>query len=220
MNDATNLPILVDGDTGYGNFNTARRFVRKLEQIGIAGVCFEDKIFPKTNSFISVKGGQKLANIDEFCGKIKACKEYQTTKDFVVVARVEAFIAGLGCEEALKRGTRYHEAGADAILVHSKISTSKDIEDFMKQWDNRCPIIIVPTKYYQTPTDDFRNLRISLVIWANHNMRTAIKSMELLSKDIYENQSLINVEDKITKVNEIFKYTNEAGLKEDEKKYL
>ena len=74
-------------------------------------------------------------------------------------------------------------------------------------------------KYYKTPTDDFRNLGISLVIWANHNMRTAIKSMELLSKDIYENQSLINVEDKITKVNEIFEYTNETGLKEDEKKY-
>ena len=135
------------------------------------------------------------------------------------MARVEAFIAGLGCEEALKRAKRYHDAGADAILVHSKISTSKDIEDFMKQWDNRCPIIIVPTKYYKTPTDDFRNLGISLVIWANHNMRTAIKSMELLSRDIYENQSLINVEDKITKVNEIFEYTNETGLKEDEKKY-
>lgn len=220
MNDATDLPILVDGDTGYGNFNTARRFVRKLEQIGIAGVCFEDKIFPKTNSFISVEGGQKLADIDEFCGKIKACKQYQTNEDFVVVARVEAFIAGLGCKEALKRAKRYHEAGADAILVHSKISTSNDIEDFMKQWDNRCPIIIVPTKYYKTPTDDFRKLGISLVIWANHNMRTAIKSMEALSKDIYENQSLINVEDKITKVNEIFEYTNEAGLKEDEKKYL
>merc|ERR1712226_1606330 len=103
MNDATSLPILVDGDTGYGDFNTARRFVNKLERIGIAGVCFEDKIFPKTNSFIEVKGGQKLANINEFCGKIKACKDAQNTEDFVIVARIEAFIAGAGLDEALIR---------------------------------------------------------------------------------------------------------------------
>ena len=96
MNDSTTLPILVDGDTGYGNFNTARIFVKKLEKLGIAGVCFEDKIFPKTNSFIEVKGGQKLAPIEEFCGKIKACKDSLQNKDFLIVARTEAFIAGHG----------------------------------------------------------------------------------------------------------------------------
>lgn len=216
MNDATTLPILVDGDTGYGDFNTARRFVRKLEQIGIAGVCFEDKIFPKTNSFIEVDGGQALADINEFAGKIKACKDYQTNPDFMVVARLEAFIAGKGLEEALKRATRYQEAGADAILVHSKLSTSKDIEDFMARWNNKCPIIIVPTKYYKTPTDDFKKLGISLVIWANHNMRAAIKTMEETSKIIFENQSLLEVEKKITTVNEIFNYTEEDKLKADE----
>lgn len=216
MNDSTSLPILVDGDTGYGDFNTARRFVRKLEQIGIAGVCFEDKIFPKTNSFIEVDGGQALADIKEFSGKIKACKNYQTNPDFVVVARLEAFIAGKGLEEALKRATAYQEAGADAILVHSKLSSSKDIEDFMSGWNNKCPIIIVPTKYYKTPTDNFKNLGISLVIWANHNMRAAIKSMEESSKIIFENQSLLQVEKKITTVNEIFNYTEEDKLKADE----
>ena len=68
MADATSLPILVDGDTGYGNFNNVRRLVRKLCQRGIAGVCIEDKLFPKTNSFIGE--AQPLADIDEFCGRI------------------------------------------------------------------------------------------------------------------------------------------------------
>ena len=218
MNDATSLPILVDGDTGYGDFNTARRFVNKLERIGIAGVCFEDKNFPKTNSFIEVKGGQKLANINEFCGKIKACKDAQTTEDFVIVARIEAFIAGAGLDEALIRAKAYHNAGADAILVHSKINTSKDIDDFMENWDNRCPIVIVPTTYHNTPTYHFSDLGCSLVIWANHNMRASIKAMEDVSKQIYENQSISNLEN-IKSVKDIFEYTKEAELKSDEKIY-
>ncbi|MFP3607234.1 isocitrate lyase/phosphoenolpyruvate mutase family protein, partial [Paraburkholderia sp. SIMBA_053] len=77
MADASDLPILLDGDTGYGNFNNVRRLVRKLEQRGIAGVCIEDKVFPKTNSFIKGEA-QPLADIDEFCGKIKAGKDSQT----------------------------------------------------------------------------------------------------------------------------------------------
>jgi phosphoenolpyruvate phosphomutase len=61
MSDATTLPILVDGDTGYGNFNNVRRLVRKLGERGIAGVCLEDKIFPKTNSFLGER--QPLADM-------------------------------------------------------------------------------------------------------------------------------------------------------------
>ena len=88
MSDATQVPILVDGDTGYGNFNSLRRLVRKLEQRELAGVCIEDKEFPKTNSF-GASDRQVLATIDEFCGKIKAAKDCQLDPDFVVVARVE-----------------------------------------------------------------------------------------------------------------------------------
>jgi len=92
MSDVTNIPILLDGDTGYGNFNNMRRLVRKLEQRGIAGVCIEDKQFPKTNSFIDGER-QPLADIDEFCGKIKAGKDNQADPDFCIIARVEALIA-------------------------------------------------------------------------------------------------------------------------------
>ncbi|MHC4454557.1 MAG: phosphoenolpyruvate mutase, partial [Planctomycetota bacterium] len=154
MSDATTIPILMDGDTGYGNFNNMRRLVKKLEQRGVAGVCIEDKIFPKTNSFLREET-QPLANIDEFCGKIKAGKDVQNDNDFVIVARVEAFIAGWGLKEALKRAEAYHQAGADAILVHSKLPNASEIFNFMKEWGNRAPIVIVPTKYYTTPTDEF-----------------------------------------------------------------
>ena len=93
MSDATSIPILLDGDTGYGNFNNARRLVKKLEQRQIGGVCIEDKLFPKTNSFIKGES-QPLADIDEFCGKIKGMKDTQMDDDFVVVSRVEALIDG------------------------------------------------------------------------------------------------------------------------------
>ncbi len=144
MNDHVSIPILLDGDTGYGNFNTVRRLVRKLEQKTIAGLCIEDKLFPKTNSFI---GGERqpLADIEEFCGKIKAAKDMQMYEDFVVVARTEAFIAGWGLDEALRRARAYAEAGADAILVHSKLRNPKDLFAFLEKWNRERPIVIVPT---------------------------------------------------------------------------
>jgi phosphoenolpyruvate phosphomutase len=76
MSDRTKIPILLDGDTGYGNYNNARRLIKKLEQRDIAGVCLEDKMFPKRNSLLD-DGKQELAGIQEFCDKIKACKDTQ-----------------------------------------------------------------------------------------------------------------------------------------------
>src|SRR5688500_19295951 len=89
MSDATTIPILLDGDTGYGNFNNMRRLVKKLEQRDIAAVCIEDKLFPKTNSFIGGEN-QPLADVDEFSGKIKAAKDTQADDDFMVVARLRS----------------------------------------------------------------------------------------------------------------------------------
>ncbi len=219
MSDATTIPILLDGDTGYGNFNNMRRLVRKLEQRDIAGVCIEDKLFPKTNSFIQSEA-QPLADMDEFCGKIKAAKDTQRDDDFCVVARIEAFIAGWGLEEALKRADAYRLAGADAILVHSKKSDSSDIEAFMHEWGDRHPVVIVPTKYYSTPTEKFRELGISLSIWANHNLRASIEAMQRTSAQIMKDQSLINVEDAIVPVKEIFRIQGAGELQEAEKIYL
>jgi len=219
MSDATSIPILLDGDTGYGNFNNMRRLVRKLEQRDIAAVCIEDKLFPKTNSFI--KGdAQPLADIEEFCGKIKAGKDTQRDDDFCIVARTEAFIAGWGLQEALKRADAYHRAGADAILVHSKISSPKDILAFSKEWHFECPIVIVPTMYYSTPTEVFEEADVSLVIWANHILRSSITQMQETAKTIFDQQSLRGVEEEIVAVKEIFRIQGAAELQQAEKLYL
>jgi phosphoenolpyruvate phosphomutase len=219
MSDATSIPILLDGDTGYGNFNNMRRLVRKLEQRDIAGVCIEDKQFPKTNSFIDGER-QPLANIDEFAGKIKAGKDSQTDDDFCIVARVEALIAGWDMSEALHRAEAYHEAGADAILIHSKLSHAEEILGFAAEWAGRSPLVIVPTKYYSTPTEVFRKANIDLVIWANHMIRAAVVAMEHVSQQIHEQESLANVEDQIASVNKIFSLQGVDELSQAQSRYL
>ncbi|MCK6498861.1 MAG: phosphoenolpyruvate mutase [Nitrospira sp.] len=219
MSDATRIPILLDGDTGYGNFNNMQRLVRKLEQRNIAAVCIEDKLFPKTNSFI--KGGaQPLADMQEFCGKIKAGKDAQHDPDFCIIARVEAFICGWGLAEALRRAEAYHQAGADGILIHSALSVPDEILAFKQEWGNRCPVVIVPTKYYATPTDVFRQHGFSMVIWANHLLRSAVAAMQKTARTLKEQQHLLSIEDKVAPVSEIFRLQNAAELQEAEERYL
>ncbi|PAJ81856.1 phosphoenolpyruvate mutase [Burkholderia ubonensis] len=218
MADHTSVPILLDGDTGFGNFNNVRRLVRKLSQRGVAGVCLEDKLFPKVNSFVGA--GQDLASVSEFCGKLRAAKDSQTEPDFSVVARVEALISGLPMEEALRRADAYSEAGADAILIHSKKTDGREILDFCSQWHGRTPIIIVPTKYYKTPTSAFREAGVSAVIWANHSLRAAITAIRRVTREIHAKQTVATVESEIATLNDVFELTNEFEVQEAEKKYL
>jgi phosphoenolpyruvate phosphomutase len=219
MADAADAPILLDGDTGYGNFNNVRRLVRKLESRGIAGVCFEDKLFPKTNSFLD-PGRQQLADPDEFAGKIRAAKDTQEDSDFVVVARTEAFIAGWGLEEALRRAEAYAAAGADAILCHSKKRTAEDVLAFMDAWDGRCPVVIVPTTYGATPTEVFEEAGVSLAIWANHQLRASIMAMQGLTRRLFEERSLMSVEEEVAPLGEVFRLQGASELKAAEKVYL
>ena len=219
MSDATTIPILLDGDTGYGNFNNMQRLVRKLEQRRIAAVCIEDKLFPKTNSFI--KGSaQPMADMQEFCGKIKAGKDAQTDPNFSIIARVESFICGWGLAEALRRAEAYHQAGADGILIHSALSVPDEILAFKQEWGNRCPVVIVPTKYYATPTDVFRQHGFSIVIWANHMLRTSVAAMQRTARTLKEQEHLLSIEDKVAPVSEIFRLQNAAELQEAEDRYL
>jgi len=218
MADATTIPILLDGDTGYGDFNNMRRLVRKLEQRDIAGVCIEDKLFPKTNSFIQGER-QELEDVETFCGKIQAGKDAQRDDDFCIVARVEALIAGWGPEEALRRGEAYRKAGADAILIHSKQSRPDEILAFAREWAGRCPLVIVPTKYYSTPTEVFREHGIDLVIWANHMIRANISAMQATARTIFETESLVEVEGRVATVAEIFRLQGADELLEAEKLY-
>ena len=218
IGDAVTIPLLLDGDTGYGNFNNMRRLVQKLETRDIAGVCIEDKLFPKTNSFIGEN--QPLADMDEFCGKIKAGKDAQADDDFSIVARVEALIAGWGMSEALKRADAYRRAGADAILIHSKLSKPDEILAFMREWGDRGPVVIVPTTYYSTPTEAFRDAGVSAIIWANHLMRSSLTAMQQTAQQIREEQTLLNVEDRMVTVKEVFRIQGASELAEAERRYL
>ena len=218
ISDATSIPMLLDSDTGYGNFNNMRRLVRKLEQRGVAGACIEDKLFPKTNSFLGER--QVLADVEEFAGKIKAAKDTQTDPDFCVVARVEALIAGWGMDEALRRAEAYTDAGADAILIHSKKDTAAEILAFLAAWENRAPVVIVPTMYYATPTAKFEAAGVSLVIWANHLIRTSVATMQATARQIHEERSLQSVEPEVASVKEIFRLQDVRELQEAEKRYL
>ena len=224
MADHTNIPILVDGDTGGVDFNAARIMVNKLVKAGAAGVCIEDKLYPKHNSFLD-NSNSDLADPLVHAGKIRAMKK--ENPNFVVIARLEEYISGAGFEEAYSRALIYQDAGADAILVHSKKKTSADIDEFMNKWTQdrldglyRAPVVIVPTKYYTTPTDHFSDIGVSLVIWANHNLRASIKAMQDTSKDIFSRQSLTGVEKNIATVNEIFRLQRDDELVLEEKKFL
>ena len=219
MADATEIPILLDGDTGYGNFNNMRRLVKKLEQRGIAGVCIEDKLFPKTNSFLDGEK-QALCDITEFCGKIKAGKDSQRDSDFCIIARIEAFIAGWGLDEVLRRADAYQHAGADALLIHSKLNRPDEILAFCKHWKGKLPVVIVPTKYYSTPTDVFRKAGIRIVIWANHMIRSAVSNMKAIAKEVRETETLVTIEDHIVPVKEIFRLQGAEELANAERQYL
>lgn len=225
IQDAVSIPVLLDGDTGFGNFNNARRLVCQLERAGVGGVCFEDKLFPKTNSFVNSEK-QTLADMNEFGLKISACKKAQKTTDFMVVARLESFITGLGLEDAVSRAKVYRDHGADAILCHSKRSDADDIEAFMNEWQKESknpPVIIVPTTYSSVPVSNFEDMGVSTVIWANHSVRASIGAMQQACKTIFSQQSIASFESadsSVVPVKEIFRLQRQNDLTKDENKYL
>lgn len=218
MADATDIPILVDGDSGFGNFNNARLAALKLSQRGAAGICLDDKGFPKMNSFVGDR--HPLAEITEFCGRLKAVKDTVPKREFVLVARIEALIAGHGQGEALARAHAYADVGADAILIHSRQSVAEEILDFARVWQNRLPVVIVPTKYHRTPVSAYREAGISTVIWANHNMRASVAAMRAVCGRILAEESISGIESEVASLDEVFGLLNYAELASAEERYL
>jgi len=217
MNEAVNIPVIADCDTGYGNSNNVIHLVKKYEAAEIAAVCIEDKLFPKVNSFIP--GRQELASIAEFVGKILAAKNAQNDPDFLVIARTEALIAGWGMEEALKRAHAYIDAGADAILIHSKSQIPDEIFEFVDKWNNRAPLVVVPTKYYKVTAEELQEKRISMVIYANHGIRASIRAMSEVFSSVYNSGNTAAVEEKIATLDEVFELQGMSQMKESELKY-
>lgn len=140
------VPLIADIDTGFGNAVNVSFVVPQYESAGASAIVMEDKTFPKDTS-LRAGGRQQLVPIDEFCGKIEAAVAARSDPDFVVIARVEALIAGRGQAEAIERGLAYVEAGADAILIHSKQKTPDEIVGFVAAWPGPAPLVLVPTAY-------------------------------------------------------------------------
>ncbi|MED4292232.1 phosphoenolpyruvate mutase [Priestia megaterium] len=217
MNQATSIPIICDCDSGYGSVNNVIRMVQEYERNGIAGICIEDKQFPKLNSF--VQGSQKLASIDEFVSKIRAAKDTRKDPDFVIIARVEALIAGQGMEEALERAYAYEKAGADAILIHSKIKEIDEIKEFVQLFKGSVPIVVVPTTYPNITVNDLNSLGIDMVIYANHGLRSSITAIQDTFAKIIEDGTTANIEGDISTMQKVFELQGMFEMRELEDKY-
>ncbi|MER5557147.1 MULTISPECIES: isocitrate lyase/phosphoenolpyruvate mutase family protein [unclassified Streptomyces] len=211
-NQTTGLPLLADCDTGFGGKINVVRTVQQFESADIAGVCFEDKLFPKRNSFL--RGGQDLEAAEEFAGRIEAGVRARRNPDFTVVARVEALIAGRGLEEALRRAHLYADAGADAILIHSKKSTPAEIVEFLQAWQARTPIVVVPTTYPHWDLAEARAAGVSMVIYANHTLRASVSAMRDVLSEIQLHGGTAGVEGSITSMKELFGLTRVSRWEE------
>lgn len=218
INDACGLPVVCDCDTGYGNAANVIHMIKKYEAAGLAAAVIEDKHFPKVNSF--VPGRQDLASVEEFCGKLEAARQAKKNEDFMVIARIEALIAGWGMEEALKRAHAYTEAGADGLVIHSKISTPDEIFEFAKRYQGKIPLVAIPTMYFDVTADQLAERGFKMVIYANHGLRASIRAMQDTFKIIHDTGSTAAVESKITSMKEVFEIQGMGTLKDTEKKYL
>lgn len=220
MADRVDLPIVADIDTGFGNAINVIHAVLQYERAGASAVVIEDKSFPKVTSLIA-DGRQDLLRIEEFQGKIEAACRTREDSGFLVIARDEALIAGLGQDEALKRAAAYEEAGADMILIHSKRKTPDEVESFVRAWKGRVPIVIVPTAYPEMNAERIRALeKIKMVIYGNHAIRAAVTAMQDVFAVILRDGGIQNVDKRIVSVEEIFRLQDMDQVKINEKRYL
>ncbi len=175
MDMACPVPVIADCDTGFGGPRNVEHTVLSYERRGIAGICIEDKMFPKLNSFAAV--AHDLVPVPDFVAKVKAGKAAQKSEDFILIARTEALVAGLDLEEAVNRARAYAEAGADAVLVHSKSREPLQILEFGEKWDLDTPLVAVPTTYDGVYEHELKAAGFRLVIYANHAIRAAIRGI-------------------------------------------
>ena len=216
MAETCKIPVIADCDTGYGGPSNVSHMVRKYENAGIAAICIEDKTFPKQNSLLE-NGQNDLISEKEFVAKIIAAKEAKQDKNFMIIARIEALISGAGMDEALKRATAYEKAGADAILIHSKKKTPEEVFEFAELWKGNSPIVVIPTTYDSVSLDELISHKIKIVIHANQTLRASYTSMSRILKQMINANSLSEVKEEISSMEEIFKLQEMYDIKTKEK---
>lgn len=186
--EVTTKPVIYDGDTG-GKTEHFVFTVRTLERLGVSAVIIEDKVGLKQNSLFGTDAVQTQDTIEGFCAKIKAGKEAQVTRDFMIISRCESLIAGKPVDDALERCHAYVAVGADGIMIHSKNRDGMDIKEFCQRFrevDNHTPIVAVPTTYAQFTEEELASWGINIVIYANHMLRSAYPAMVKCAERILE----------------------------------
>jgi len=215
MAESCKIPVIADCDTGFGGPSNVSRMVKKYESSGIAGVSIEDKTFPKQNSLLE-NGRHELTSEKEFVAKIIAAREAKQNKEFMVIARTEALIAGLGINEALKRAQAYEKAGADAILIHSKKKEPTEIFEFTDLWKGSVPLVVVPTAYPTVSLDDLISHKIKMVIYANQSLRVAHSAMSRVLREINNTKKLSEIHEEMSSMEDIFELQEMYEVKKEE----
>lgn len=185
--EVTTKPIILDGDTG-GKVEHFTYNVKTLERLGVSAIIIEDKTGLKQNSLFGTDAKQVIDDPHEFAHKIKAGKSAQVTKDFLIFARIEALIAGHGVEEAMKRAKIYiEEGGADGIVIHSKEKDGSEIKEFLRQfreYSKDIPVVLIPTSYNQFTEEELHAWGGTIIIYANHFLRSAYPAMKKCAESI------------------------------------
>ena len=203
--EVTTKPMIYDADTG-GKPEHFEFTVRSLERTGISAVVIEDKTGLKKNSLFGNDVAQTQDSIENFCHKIKVGKSAQITKDFMIIARIESLILEAGMDDALKRASAYIDAGADGIMIHSRLKDPAEIIEFVTKFrkkDTITPIVVVPTSFNSVTTDEFANIGINVVIYANHMLRAAYPGMMNVAKTILKNKRSLEAEPDCMAIKEI-----------------
>lgn len=220
IDGATELPVIADCDNGFGGLGNVVRTLVEYERAGIAAISIEDNLFPKRNSLLGADTKRELLPMHEQARRLRAAKRAQVTDDFVLIARVESLIAGHGVEDACARADAYVEAGADAILIHSRDKTLSEIEGFLASWKGlgSVPLVAVPTLFPTFSSQQLHERGFNLVILANQPMRAAVGAIEATLAKLAVSGRASDVEADIVPVDHIFDLvgTKEAIALEDE----
>ncbi len=208
--DVTTKPIIYDADTG-GKKEHFAFTVKTLERLGVSAAIIEDKTGLKKNSLIGNRVLQEQSSIKEFCEKIKIGKKSQSTDDFMIIARIESLILDKGISDAINRAKAYLKAGADAIMIHSRKKSPNEIISFCKNYNKikyKKPLVAVPTSYNSITEKQLSNNGVSVVIYANHLLRSAYPSMVKTAKSILRNGRSKEVEKNLLPIKDILELIN------------
>ena len=217
MEEACDIPIIADCDTGFGGPSNVSHMIKKYEKAGIAAVCIEDKTFPKQNSFLE-NSKQELLPEKEFVAKIIAGKEAKENPNFMIIARTEALISGMGMKEAIKRANAYEKAGADAILIHSKRDSPEEVFEFSESWGGTLPLVVVPTSFPTVKLDELISHNIKMIIYANQVLRATHAIISKVLEQLQNSPSINDVSVDMTSMQKIFELQETYNIKKQEEK--